>query len=151
MNSPYTTLGLPPDGVAWAALVGAALLVPILYGPSRRRLGLDLTSHQLLPVLSACAVLLSIGYVAYYLRSGPRIIDATSYFLQARAMAKGFFAFPIAVPYGSFGGRFLLASEPHRLAVIFPPGYAALLALGFWARAPMLVGPVLGGLIVLVT
>ena len=151
MSSPYTTLGLPPDGVAWAALAAACALVPVLYERSRRALGLDLRTEYLLPVLSVGAALLSAGYVLHYLHGGPRIIDATSYYLQARAMAHGHFAFPVAGPIGSFGGRFLLPSEPHSLSVIFPPGYAAVLALGFLAHAPLLVGPLLGGLIVLAT
>ena len=151
MNSPYTTLGLPPDGVAWAALIAAFALVPALYGRSRRALGLTLPSKLLLPLLAASATVLSVGYVAFYLRGGPRIIDATSYYLQARAMANGHFAFPVPAPLGSFNGRFLLASAPRGLSVIFPPGYAALLAVGFLLHAPLLVGPVLAALIVLVT
>jgi hypothetical protein len=151
LNSPYTTLGLPPDGVAWAAFGAAFALLSGLCGPVRRALGLTLKPRILVPAFAVGAVLLSLGYIAYYLRGGPRIIDATSYFLQARAMAHGYFAFPVAAPYGSFNGRFLVASQPHSLSVIFPPGYAAVLALGFLARAPLCVGPLLGGLIVLVT
>ena len=151
MNSPYTTLGWPPDGVAWAALGAACALLPLLHPRSRRKLESWLPVERVLPALAIGAALLSVGYVAYYLRGGPRIIDATSYYLQARAMARGYFAFPVASPFGSFGGRFLLPRAPHSLAVIFPPGYAAVLALGFLLNAPMLVGPVLGALIVLVT
>ena len=148
MSSPYTTLGLPPDGVAWAALGMACLLGPALYAARRRALP---STRIALPALAASAALLSLGYVAYYLRSGPRIIDATSYYLQARAMAHGYFAFPVPAPLGSFGGRFLLPSEPHSLSVIFPPGYAAVLCLGFLAHAPLVVGPILGALIVVAT
>ena len=151
MSSPYTTLGLPPDGVAWAALGVACALLPALFGPPRRALGSALRSVYLLPALALSAALLSAGYVAFYLRGGPRIIDSTSYYLQARAMAHGYFAFPVPAPLGSFEGRFLLANESHSLSVIFPPGYASLLALGFLAHAPMLVGPVVGALIVLAT
>ncbi len=146
MSSPYTTLGLPPDGVAWAALAAACVLVPIMRmrqsGASRR---------GLLPALALGASLLSFGYIAHYLRGGPRIIDATSYYLQARAMAHGYFSFPLLAPSGSFRGRFLLAPGDHSLAVIFPPGYAALLAAGFLIHAPMAVGPFLAALIVLCT
>ena len=39
MNSPYTTLGLPPDGVAWTALAVACALVPLLIPRARRALG----------------------------------------------------------------------------------------------------------------
>jgi hypothetical protein len=44
-----------------------------------------------------------------------------------------------------------LASAPRSLSVIFPPGYAALLAVGFLLHAPLYLGPVLGALIVVVT
>jgi hypothetical protein len=155
LNSPYTTLGWPPDGVAWAALAAAAVLVPLLQARSRRALGSvlgpALRLEFVLPALAVGAAILSAGYVAYYLRGGPRIIDATSYYLQARGIAHGYFAFPEPSPLGSFGGRFLLPSPAHSLSVIFPPGYATVLAAGFLLRAPMLVGPVLAALIVLVT
>ena len=151
MNSPYTTLGWPPDGVAWAVLAAACTLAALLQPRIRRALGSTSKLEFVLPLLAAFAALLSAGYVAHYLRGGPRIIDATSYYLQARAMAHGYFAFPVASPLASFGGRFLLPSAPHALAVIFPPGYAALLATGFLLHAPMLVGPVLAALLVLAT
>ena len=150
MSSPYTTLGLPPDGVAWAAL-GAAVLLPALYLVSRRAPAQALKPKLLLPMLAFGAALLSAGYVAFYLRGGPRIIDATSYYLQARGMAAGYFAFPVPAPLGSFEGRFLLPGRAGSLSVIFPPGYAALLAVGFLVHAPLLVGPLLAALIVLVT
>ncbi|HYQ26829.1 MAG TPA: glycosyltransferase family 39 protein, partial [Polyangiaceae bacterium] len=151
MNSPYTTLGWPPDGVAWAALAVAFALVPLLHFRGRLALGSALKVEFVLPALACSAALLSAGYVSFYLRGGPRIIDATSYYLQARAIAHGYFAFPVPVPLASFAGRFLLPSAPHSLSVIFPPGYATVLALGFLLRVPMLVGPILGALIVLAT
>ena len=104
-----------------------------------------------MPVLALSASALSAGYIAYYLRFGPRIIDATSYFLEGRAMARGYFAFPLPAPSGSFRGRFLSSNAVGSLSVIFPPGYPALLALGFLARAPLSVGPLLAGLLVLGT
>jgi len=151
LNSPYTTLGWPPDGVAWTAFAAACALVAVLHPRGRRALACAFGVEVVLPALALGAALLSAGYVAYYLRGGPRIIDATSYYLQARAMAHGYFAFPVSSPLGSFGGRFLLPSAPHSLSVIFPPGYAAVLAAGFLLHAPMLVGPVLAALVVLVT
>ncbi|HEY0465080.1 MAG TPA: hypothetical protein VGC79_12760, partial [Polyangiaceae bacterium] len=151
MNSPYTTLGLPPDGVAWAALGAACVLLPLLHARGQRALGSRLKTEFALPALAVSAALLSAGYVYYYLRGGPRIIDATSYYLQARAIAHGYFAFPVASPLGSFGGRFLLPGAPHSLSVIFPPGYATLLAAGFLLHAPMLVGPLIAASIVCVT
>lgn len=139
MSSPYTTLGLPPDGVAWGALGLACVLLPALRVARGR---LPSSRHWPL-LLAATAMLLSFGYVAFYLRGGPRIIDSTSYYLQARAMAHGYFAFPVPEPLGSFGGRFLLPSTPRALSVIFPPGYAALLSIGFLAHAPLAIGPLL--------
>jgi hypothetical protein len=151
LSSPYTTLGLPPDGVAWGALAAAPLLVLALRGPTRSALARTFTPRVLVPILAFGAALLSAGYVAFYLRYGPRIVDATSYYLQARAMAAGHFAFPVPAPLGSFNGRFLLATPSGSLSVIFPPGYAAVLALGFLAHAPLLIGPVLAALLVLTT
>ena len=151
MSSPYTTLGWPPDAVAWLSLAAACALVPLLQPRAARALGSALKVELVLPALAVSAALLSAGYVSYYLRGGPRIIDATSYYLQARAMAHGYFAFPVATPLGSFGGRFLLPNAAQSLSVIFPPGYAFLLAGGFLLHAPLLVGPVLAALIVLAT
>ncbi|MEO7036633.1 MAG: hypothetical protein ABI548_21985 [Polyangiaceae bacterium] len=151
MSSPYTTFGLPPDGVAWAALAAACALVPLLHTRTRQALGMLVPQRVSVSALVVCATLLSAGYVAYYLRGGPRIIDATSYYLQARAIAHGYFAFPVLSPSGAFRGRFLLGNSPHSLSVIFPPGYAALLALGFLVHAPLAIGPLLAGAVVAVT
>jgi hypothetical protein len=100
--------------------------------------------------LLACA--LSWSYVGYYLRGGPRIIDATSYLLEAKSLAAGWFTFRVPDPVASFNSRFLLSGgDRHALGVIFPPGYPLLLSLGVRAGVPLLVGPVLGGLLVAVT
>ena len=151
MSSPYTTFGLPPDGVAWAALVAAGLLVPLLHPRARHALGALAPQRVTVSALVVTATLLSAGYVAWYLRGGPRIIDATSYYLQARTFARGDFTFPALSPSGAFRGRFLLENAQHSLAVIFPPGYAAVLALGFLVHAPLAIGPLLAGAIVAAT
>jgi len=151
LSSPYTTFGAPPDGVAWAALAAAGALFCLLHPRTRTLLGVRTPGKWLVPALAIGAALLSAGYVAYYLRFGPRIIDATSYFLEARSLARGYLAFPVPAPSGSFRGRFLLANRAHELAVIFPPGYPAVLALGFLVHAPLAVGPLLAGLLVLCT
>jgi hypothetical protein len=153
LSSPYTTLGAPPDAVAWAALAAAGALFCLLHAPTRSALGLAgrPLGKWLVPALAVSATLLSAGYVCYYLRGGPRIIDATSYYLEARAMARGYFAFPVPEPSGSFRGRFLIANAGRELSVIFPPGYPLSLALGFLLHAPLAVGPALAGLLVLCT
>jgi hypothetical protein len=102
--------------------------------------------------LAASSALLSFGYVAYYLRGGPRIVDATYYFLAGRALAEGHFAFGVPGPLASFAGRFLLAApDGESLGVLFPPGYPAVLALAFKVGAPLALGPALAAGIVLAT
>ncbi|MFT3773654.1 MAG: hypothetical protein QM820_50410 [Minicystis sp.] len=142
--------GLPRDLAQWLALALAlaafALTPRLLRATSRPRL------FAALAALAATA--LSAAYVAVYLRGGPRIIDATSYFIEARGFAEGLLSFPIHAPETSVLGRFLVRSEhadgPHA-AVIFPPGWPAILALGFLARAPLAVGPILAAGITIAT
>jgi hypothetical protein len=105
-----------------------------------------------LALLCLLAFGLSCAYLGFYLRGGPRIIDATSYFLEARSLAAGAFSFEVPDPTASFRGRFLLASpDGHRLGVIFPPGYPLVLSLGVRLGWPLLVGPCLGALLVAAT
>jgi len=145
-------LGPPPDAPAWIATI-----VALLFAWQGRRLFFALfRSPRVVAVglLSALAFALSAGYVAYYLRGGPRIIDATSYWLQARALAEGHITWAIDEPTASARGRFLLMSGPPgapRLGVIFPPGYPIVLALGFLLRNPLWVGPLIGALVVIAT
>ncbi len=140
---------IPTDGPRIVALVvglGAGALLPRLLG-RRGRLWPELFA----PLLAA---LLSAGYVAYYLRGGPRIIDATSYWLQARAMSEGMLAWPIGEPEQAVLGRFLLRTTVDGqagVAGIFPPGYPAVLALGFTLGAPLVVGPVIAAGLVVAT
>jgi len=105
-----------------------------------------------LAALCLVAFGLSCAYLSYYLRGGPRIIDATSYWLEARSLAAGSFSFHVPDPTASFRGRFLLAhGDGHELGVIFPPGYPLVLSLGMRLGVPLLVGPALGALLVLTT
>jgi hypothetical protein len=144
-------IALPRDAPSWACLV---LAVIACWLATRRGLT-DLCSKRprlVLLCLGSLAGVLSAGYLAFYLRGGPRIIDATSYWLEGRAMARGFLSFPVPEPSASFRGRFLVpAPESSALSVIFPPGYPALLALGFLVRAPLAIGPLLGAGLVIAT
>ena len=141
--------GAPRDPAQWIALALAVLAV--LLGPRVLRSSRDRI------LVAACAIsasLLSAAYVVVYLRGGPRIIDASAYFLSARAMSEGLFSFPLGEPETSILGRFLVrheTAEGARAAVIFPPGWPAILALGFLARAPLAVGPLLAAAIVVAT
>ncbi len=105
-------------------------------------------------VLAVAAALLSSVWIAVYLRGGPRIIDATAYFLAGRSLAEGHFGWEVAEPAASTMGRFLvrdtLADGDHA-AVIFPPGYPAVLALGFRVGSPMAVGPALAAAVTWLT
>jgi hypothetical protein len=145
--APYLTLGLSSDPVSWIAL-GAALLLAIAGTSRPLRARLERAPVGLvLGFLAVVACALSMAYLRHYLRGGPRIIDATSYFLEARGFAAGKIWLDVPEPRASFHGRFLLSS-PQGLAVIFPPGYPAVLALGFWFGAPLAVGPLLAGALV---
>lgn len=105
-----------------------------------------------LAALCLLAFALSCAYLAFYLRGGPRIIDATSYFLEARSLAAGSFSFHALEPTAAFRGRFLLAGpNANQLGVLFPPGYPLVLALGVKLGCPLLVGPALGALLVATT
>ncbi|MCW5831163.1 MAG: hypothetical protein KIS78_01740 [Labilithrix sp.] len=151
------TWSRPPDVPAKAALALAALLATLaLFGRGRSLLfglfeGAPLAlqraeRRRVIAAVGMGAALLSIAYVASYLRGGPRIIDATTYFLQGRALSRGDFAWAPLDPSASFRGRFLLSTEggpdgaslggasSHRLP---PP------AFGFMLGAPMIVGPLL--------
>lgn len=148
MSAIYT-VGVPPDTIAWAALV----LATATWGawPWSKRWVLAHPTTVLVS-LAAAAGLLSLVYVHVYLRGGPRIIDATSYFLEARLLAQGAFTFDPPVPASSFRGRFLIGPEQaSSLSVIFPPGYPLILALGFWAGHPLWIGPLIGAGLVLVS
>lgn len=154
MTTSFGAFGPPPDAVSGAALaVGLALFAWTAYRNRSDPLQ-SLSNVTTVLALATLAALLSAGYVAYYLRGGPRIIDATSYYLEARAFSEGHVRtiVPAPLPTGSFRGRFLLGSDDGRgLAVIFPPGYPVVLALGFLVKAPMLVGPIIAAALVVVT
>lgn len=154
MDTPIGHIGAPPDAVAWAALVVAACVLLLGIAFPRRVAGAleRVEDRWLVLALATAALLLSAGYVAYYLHGGPRIVDATSYWLEARGLSLGQLVMPVPHPSGSFRGRFLVTPPgATAIAVIFPPGYPALLALGFLLRAPMAVGPVIAALLVAAT
>lgn len=141
--------GLPVDPAQWAALAAGVVVLVAL-----RRWPAPSCDRRFVAVAAAIAAILSGLYVDAYLRGGPRIIDATSYFLEARALAGGQVSWTPEVPLASVAGRFLVQSpgaEGTAVAVLFPPGYPALLAVGFAIGAPLLVGPLLAALIVLAT
>jgi hypothetical protein len=144
--------GLPPDEAAWAALAfGLACIFATfashdLFESTRRA-----SRTRFLAGAGLTAAFLTLGYAAHYLRGGPRIIDATTYVLQAKALSHGHFAWHVPFPSASFRGRFLLFDSPDRLAGIFPPGWPLLLSIGFVLGSPMIVGVALSAALAIAT
>lgn len=153
--------GWPVDGAAWLALfagLGSALLAWMArrsaqrIDPSKRQRargwwGQGIPTRWYLGLVASSSALLSLGYVWWYLRGGPRIIDATTYLLQAKLYASGQLAFEPPGPMPSFHGRFLYATHDGRLAPLFPPGYPLLLAGFVRLGVPMLGGPLLAAVL----
>lgn len=151
-GNPYLEFGPADDWVAWAAL--ALALIALTFASSRRGDSIVARSspRRVVAALAASASLASFGYLAYYLRGGPRIVDATYYYLAGRALSHGDFAFEVPGPVASFAGRFLLtAPNGHALGVLFPPGYPAALALAMKLGVPLALGPALAAALVFVT
>ena len=152
MTNWFRTLGPPPDVPSAVALVVGVVLVwqgPRLFAALYRA-----PRAAAIVLLAALALALSAGYVQHYLGGGPRIIDATSYWLEARALSEGHVSWPIEEPTASVRGRFLLlggTAEAPRLGVIFPPGYPLVLAMGFVLGVPLWVGPFIAALLVVAT
>jgi hypothetical protein len=159
LASVFGTWSRPPDLVAWAVAALGLVCLFVAVAPARAQhwFGIDPEEmdrgrrRRFVFFAGFAAAFLSLGYIAVYLRGGPRIIDATTYFLQGRALAHGKLAWKILDPTAEFRGRFLLFREPDRLAGIFPPGYPLLLAAGFLVGAPMVIGPLLAAALVALT
>lgn len=150
----FGTWGRPPDEAAKvaAALALAALLIAVL-GRGRSILGLGpmpVPRKLFLWITAFLAALLSVVYIAFYLKGGPRIVDATMYFMQGRALSHGDLTWTPIEPTSNFRGRFLLYRDGLE-GGIFPPGYPFLLALGFGVGAPMVVGPAIAAALVVAT
>jgi hypothetical protein len=150
---PSFVVDIPSDGVGIGAVVLGvlALGVAAFFQEPCRKLAARVPTRAWVGGFALLAALLSAGYVVHYLRGGPRIVDAASYFLQARGIAEGKLAFDVPDPSGSFRGRFLVSAPDGRLSVLFPPGYPLVLSLGFLLGAPLAVGPLLAGLLVFAT
>src|SRR5579859_1852313 len=94
----------PPDRPSQVALAaGAMLLVVALVPGGPRWLGtlIEATGavelrrrRRFLFVAAFVAAFLSLGYIAFYLRGGPRAPEAATYWLQGRAMSHGELGWP---------------------------------------------------------
>ncbi|MCU0691223.1 MAG: hypothetical protein MUF54_07475, partial [Polyangiaceae bacterium] len=142
----------PADAAGWVLLIVALASIGLVPRVWPRLQAVPLPAW--IAAWAVFAAVASAAYIVLYLRGGPRIIDATSYWLAARGLADGTPSWEVMAPTASFRGRFLLSSlhDGHlSVGVIFPPGYPTVLALGFLLRAPMAVGPLLGAALVMVT
>jgi hypothetical protein len=148
-EQPLSWFGLPTDALGWGAgLCGIVLSWPAV----GRRVLAFLPGPWCLPLLALLSALLSTAYFQLHLGGQPRIIDASTYLLEARTFASGHFSFAVSEVSALFRGRFLL---PHpdqpTLAPIFPPGYPALLSLFVRLGDYRLLGPTLAVAITLAT
>jgi hypothetical protein len=155
------TWSRPPDRPSQVALALAVFLLVVALAPRGPRWLLGLVevtgandqrrTRRFLFVASFVAALLSLGYIAFYLRGGPRAPEAATLWLQGRSLSHGHLAWTAGDPTSPFRSSNLWITAPDRVAGIYPPGYAALLAAAFWLGAPMLIGPLLAAAIVLAT
>jgi hypothetical protein len=107
--------------------------------------------RRFLATAAAAAAFLSLGYIAYYLRAGPRAPEAAVYWLQGRGISRGHLSWEPASGIASFAGHGVAVLTSGRLAPDVAPGFSSLLALGFAVGAPMVVGPLLAGGVVVAT
>lgn len=144
----------PPDAIARAMrVIGIIFVVLALLPGPFERMWRGLLRSQRRYYLSLVAIAAALGSWAYleaYLRGGPRIVDGTTYMLQARSLAQGHFTWPLEFPSASFRGRFLYSHDGH-IGGIFPPGYPLLLSIGAFFGMPLVVGPLLGAAITIAT
>jgi hypothetical protein len=155
------TWSRPPDRPAEVAVAVAVLLLGVAFvpgGPKWVASVLDFASlgdaarrRRFLTVAGFVAAFLSLGYIAFYLRGGPRAAEAATYWVQGHAMSHGDVSWTAPDPTASFRARYLVFEDGSRLAGMFPPGYPLLLAAGFLVGAPMLVGPLLAAALVVAT
>jgi hypothetical protein len=101
---------------------------------------------QRLPVWVSLWLLLVANLISWLaFRHVPHVQDSIAQLFQARIFAGGRLWVPVPPQVGFVGMEFLV--EDHgRWYCQYPPGHAALLALGVLLRAPWLVNPLLGAL-----
>ncbi len=139
-----TWLAPPDTAFAWLCLMGACLFALPPVRATFSRLVFESSPRSYCLGISVASFVLSLAYVHVYLLGAPRIIDATTYLLQAKTIANGSLTFTPPGPLASFNGRFLLVTPEQNLAGIFPPGYPLILALGVLLGVPMFVNPLIG-------
>jgi hypothetical protein len=153
--------GRPPDRPAQVALGVAVLLLAAAVspgGPARvatfvEAWGVaDIARKRRFVVVTAfAAAFLSLGYLSFYLRGGPRSPEAAAYWMQGRILSHGALHWTLPDPTASFRAPLFRFTAPNRLAGALAPGFPLLLSLGFLLGAPMIVGPLLAAALVVGT
>jgi hypothetical protein len=153
--------GRPPDRPALAALGVAVLLLAAAAspgGPHRVASILEAwgvadvaRKRRFVVVTAFAAAFLSLGYLSFYLRGGPRAPEAAAYWMQGRALSHGALHWTIPDPTASFRAPLFRFAAPNRLAGTLAPGFPLLLGLGFLLGAPMIVGPLVAAALVVGT
>jgi hypothetical protein len=114
--------------------------------PSERKKKIKIFERvDLLPVLGAIWVTVLAAFLAVFIyERHPHIADEVIYLFHAKYFANGMLSVPApAVPEAfSF---YMIPHESLRWYSIFPPGWPAILALGFLLKIPWLVNPILAG------
>lgn len=142
---------------AFALVLILALLLARLVAPERLegalhagRTALLHPKHALFAAFAAIAAAVLTWHINHnYLFGEPTLIDAMSQLVHARYLAAGRLAGPTDLV--QFWHAPQLLATPNGWVSQYPPGHAALLALGLRLGAVELVGPVLVGMTVLMT
>jgi len=123
-------------GSAGAGIISRAFMMIV-----RPRFGLMV--ERLLPAACALFTLAAGSYVSVALFDrSPHVLDAVSYYFQAKTLASGHLALPAPPIPGAFPVPFTIVHDGKWFSQ-YPPGTAGLLAVGFLAQVPWLVEPVL--------
>ncbi len=102
------------------------------------------------PVVASAVALVGSGYAAVVLFDrAPHILDAVSYYFQAKLFASGRLAAPAPPLKEAFPTPFFVAHDGKWFSQ-YTPGTSLLLAVGFLLKVPWLVEPVLAAATVLV-
>lgn len=104
---------------------------------------------RLLTLLLAAVATAVYAMVGHQVFSGrPLHVDEITQALQARIFAGGHFWIPTPEP-PEFSSALLMVNRGGRTFAQFPPGWSALLSLGYLAGVPWLMAPLCGGLALL--
>ncbi len=149
--------GAVTEPASWVALAASVLLAWWARALGQRHSKrLEQGEHERLAVaaLSVVAAALSVFWVHAYVGGAPRIVDAATYLLEAKALARGMLRWPLHELPAAELTRFLVTHEEAGVTYasgIFPIGYPLALALGVLVGAPMAVGPLLAAGLVVAT